>query len=176
MTEIDKSLLNFSQLLYLCFKSKLNSICSFDSGWIINWFWFSLSFLLSSAATFKNTSSKVGIEILYDFIFKLLIFSSKFLKNVGISKIFFNFFSSLWSSLIGILNIISSDKISYSTLFESVLINSTIASLSAPSSFDTFKLINLPYFSIKKRGDPTHFIFPLLIIPILFPNTLASSI
>ena len=131
---------------------------------------------MSSAAIFKNTSSNVGIETLYDFIFKSVTLSSNSLKNLGMSIHFSNFFCSLLSSLTGILNIISSDNISYSIFLEREVINSTIALVSASLSFVIFRLINFPYFSIKKRGDPIHFILPALIIPILFPNTLASSI
>ena len=49
-------------------------------------------------------------------------------------------------------------------------------SLFAPSSL--YKLIDIyfPKFSIKYNGVPIHFISPSLIIPILFPKTLASSI
>ena len=71
---------------------------------------------------------------------------------------------------------ISSDNASYSIFGALFFMNSIILSLSQSSSLVTFKLINLPYFSIKNKGEPMHFIFPKFIIPILFPNTLASSI
>ena len=92
------------------------------------------------------------------------------------SKFFLNFFSMLSSSFTGILNIISSDNISYSIFLAKDVTNSTILLLSAFSAIETFKLIYFPYFSIKKRGEPIHFIFPAFIIPILLPRTLASSI
>ena len=101
------------------------------------------------------------------------MFSSNFVKNDFKSKLVFLL---LFSFLIGILNMISSESASYSIFSALLFINSIILSLSQSSSFVTFKLINLPYFSIKNKGDPMHFIFPALIIPILFPNTLASSI
>ena len=56
------------------------------------------------------------------------------------------------------------------------LIKSIISSFSALISFVIFKLIFLPNLSIKNRGEPMHFIFPSDNIPILFPNTDASSI
>ena len=64
---------------------------------------------------FKKTSSKVGIDTLYDLIFKFPKPSSNFAKKSCKFIFFINLFSILFSSLIGILNIISSDKISYST-------------------------------------------------------------
>ena len=91
---------------------------------------------------------------LYDFIFTLFNCSSKAWKNFGISIFIFSSFSPL----IGTLNIISSDNISYSILLANEVTKLTIVSLSASSSFVTFKLINFPYFSIKKRGEPIHFI------------------
>ena len=51
-----------------------------------------------------------------------------------------------------------------------------ISSLFALNSLVIFKLIFLPNFSIKNKGDPIHFIVPSDNIPILFPRTEASSI
>ena len=90
-------------------------------------------------ATFRKTSSNVGIAALYDFIFNCCKLSSKSLKKLCKEKLlllllFFIFSSSFRSDsgrefslscklsslsssffFFGILNIISSDKISYST-------------------------------------------------------------
>ena len=176
-------------------KSVSNNILSFSDSCAAN---FSLSFLFSifesSAATFKNTSSKVGIDALYVLIpkfFKLLSKSSKnFVKSILLfsvsafpRKLFsdkakLSILSSLFvfSAFFGIRKRISSDNISYSIFFARSFMKSIILSLSAPSSFVIFKLMNLPKRSIKNKGVPMHFILPAFIIPILFPKTLASSI
>ena len=65
---------------------------------------------------------------------------------------------------------------SISTFLVLSLIKSIISLLSAFNSFVKFKLIFLPNLSIKKRGEPIHFILPSDKIPILLPNTEASSI
>ena len=114
-----------------------------------------------------------GVGAFTALVILFFMFLSKLLKNVFKSKLV-DF--SLDSFLIGILNMISSDKASYSIFSALFFINSIIFLLSQSSSLVTFKLMNLPYFSIKNKGEPIHFIFPRLIIPILLPKTLASSI
>ena len=150
-------------------------------------------------ATLRKTSSNVGIAALYDFIFNCCKLSSKSLKKLCKEKslllLFFIFSSSFRSDsgrefslscklsslspsffFFGILNIISSDKISYSTWFALFRIKSIISLSSAFSSLFILIDMNFPNRSMRNNGDPMHFIFPSAMIPILFPNTLASSI
>ena len=117
-----------------------------------------------------KTSSSVDIDIEYDLIFKFTNSLSNFINN--------SFPLNILSSL-GILNNISSLNISYSIfkLFpELFLMKSIIISLFASISFVIFKFRFFPKFSIKNKGEPIHFITPSDNIPILLPNTDASSI